>query len=109
LRSEDAFLRGLWTMGGGEAEPVPRSFQALDLARDVSMIVALTSAQSPTKSATQALSDLERDWFQPAFAAVRGGRIGRLQLHLNDRLLSLTPWSSRRRWRRARPGFEALT
>ncbi|HSC08836.1 MAG TPA: hypothetical protein VLD59_18580 [Steroidobacteraceae bacterium] len=109
LRSEDAFLRGLWTMGGGEADPVPRSFQALDLARDVAMIVALTGAQSPTKSAAQVLSDLERDWFLPALAALRGGRIGRLQLHINDRLLLLTRWSSRRWWRRARPGFEALT
>ena len=109
LRSDDAFLRGLWTMGGGEAESVPPSFQALDLARDVAMIVAVSAAQSPTKSAAQALSDLERDWFQPALAAVRGGRVGRLQLHLNDRLVSLTRWNSWRWWRRTRPVFEALT
>ena len=102
LRSDDAFLRGLWTMGGGEAESVPPSFQALDLARDVAMIVAVSAAQSPTKSAAQALSDLERDWFQPALAAVRGGRVGRLQLHLNDRLVSLTRWNSWRWWRRRR-------
>jgi hypothetical protein len=62
------------------------------------------------RSAAQVFLDLERDWFQPALAAVRGGRIGRLQLHLNDRLLALTRWSLRRWWRRrARPGFEALT
>jgi hypothetical protein len=109
LRSADAFLRGLWTMGGGEAEPVPRSFQALDLARYEAMIVALTSVPSPMRSAAQVFLDLERDWFQPALAAVRGGTIGRLQLHLNDRLLALTRWNSRRWWRRARPGFEALT
>jgi hypothetical protein len=108
LRSEDAFLRGLWTLGGGEGQPVPCSFQALDLARDEAMIVAVASAPVPSKSTAQVWSDLERDWFAPALAALRGRKIACLQLHLNDRLLSLTRWESWRWWRRARPGFGGL-
>jgi hypothetical protein len=108
LRSEDAFLRGLWAMGEGEGQPVPCSFQALDLARDEAMIVAVASAPAPSKSTAQVLSDLERDWFAPALAALRGRKIACLQLYLNDRLFSLTRRESWRWWRRARPGFGGL-
>lgn len=109
LRSDDGFLRGLWRIGGAADEPVPHSFQALDLDRDEAMIVALAAAPGPRESAGQALSNLEREWFRPALAALQRGRIACLQAHLNDRFLSLTRRGSWRWWRRSRPWFARLT
>jgi hypothetical protein len=99
----------LWKVGGAGDEPVPHAFQALDLDRDEAMIVALAGAPAPGESAAHSLSNLERDWFRPALAALRRGHIACLQAHLNDRFLSLTRWGSWRWWRRSRPWFARLT
>ncbi|HJS21411.1 MAG TPA: hypothetical protein VJ764_02045 [Steroidobacteraceae bacterium] len=108
LFSDDGFLRGLWQMGGAEVAPVPQSFEAIDLTQADATIVALASASAAPESAAQALLDLERNWFQPALAGLQRGRLGRLHVHINDRLLSLTRTRSWRWWRRTGPWFERL-
>lgn len=109
LRSDDGFLCGLWKWAGGVGERVPQSFQAIELARDDAMIVALGSAPAVGESPAQALKKLEQDWMRPALASLKRGRIARLQLHVNDRLISLTRSDSWRWWRRRRPWFAGLT
>jgi hypothetical protein len=108
LHSDDGFLRGLWRMGGATGEPVPDAFEALDLDRDEAMIVTLARAPAASESAAQVLSIVERDWFQPALATLRRGRIACLQVLFNDRWLSLTRRGSWRWWRRSRPWFARL-
>jgi hypothetical protein len=108
LRSDDRFLRGVWNLGQARGESVPQSFQAIDAGRDAAIIVALGGVATAGENAAQHLSRLERDWFGPALSAVQRGRIGRLRLHVNDRLLSLTRAQAWRWWRRARPWFERL-
>lgn len=109
LRSDDGFLRGLWQIANARGEPVPPSFEALDRANAEAMIVALPGPTAASEMAAQGLSSLERDWFQPALASLRRGRIQCLQMHVNDRLLSLTRRASWRWWRRARPWYARLT
>jgi hypothetical protein len=95
-------------MGGATGEPVPDAFEALDLDRDEAMIVTLARAPAASESAAQVLSIVERDWFQPALATLRRGRIACLQVLFNDRWLSLTRRGSWRWWRRSRPWFARL-
>ena len=109
LRSDERFLNGLWRFAGDVGERVPQSFRRIDLAGDDAMIVALSTAPAAGARPALALMDLEGDWFQPAFAALQRGQIARLQMHVNDRLFSLTRRNSWRWWRRRRPWIEMLT
>jgi hypothetical protein len=51
---------------------------------------------------------LEQNWFAPAVAALRRGQLARIQLHANDRLVTLDRPGSWRIWRRARGWVEGL-
>ena len=108
LRSDDRFLDGLWRLAGGVGEGVPQSFQAIDLARDDAMIIALASVPAGSGTAAQALMYLEEAWFRPALASLRRGQVACLQLHLNDRLFVLTRSGCWRWWRRRRPWLELV-
>jgi hypothetical protein len=108
LGTDDRFLRGLWALTGGAHERLPPTFEALDFERHDSMLITLASAPAKGESAAQALMNLERDWFQPALASLRKGRISRLQLHVNDRLFSLTRLAAWRWWQRLHPWPEKL-
>jgi hypothetical protein len=107
LRSNDDYLRGLWNWVGGTSEPMPESFRAIERTGDGAMIVSLPSA--PSLDEGRALARLDREWIQPALSSVSRGRLGRLQVHVNDRLVSLTRAQSWRWWHSRRPWAARLT
>lgn len=109
LFGADAFLSGLWQLKGGAPLPLPVSLDAIDLATNPLVVVALESTPGSSQTSAQALVALERDWFAPAIAALRRGQLARVQLHANDRLHSLGRSGLWRLWRQRRPWFEALT
>ena len=109
LRSGDAFLRGLWEFKGGVSAGLPQSLDAIDLAGEDAMIISLACTPGRGETPAQSLLALERAWFAPAVAALRRGQVSCLQVHVNDRLLSLTRSGMWRLWRARRPWIEFLT
>ncbi len=109
LRSNDAFLNGLWKLKGGVRAGVPHSFDAIDLAADDAMVISLACAPGPGETPAQSMIALERAWFAPAVAALWRGQVSCLQVHANDRLFSLTRSGLWRFWRARRPWIEILT
>ena len=109
LFGTDAFLSGLWQMQGGAQVPLPASLDAINLAANPSVVVALESTPGSSQTPAQALVALERDWFGPAIAALRRGQLSCVQLHANDRLYALDRPGLWRLWRQQRPWFEALS
>ena len=64
--------------------------------------------QSAISRLQQNLQALERDWLQPALAALAGGRLASLVLDTEDgATFTLAPGQRWRFWRRPRPGFQA--
>lgn len=108
LRSDDAFLRGLWTLGGGANAELPDCLDAIDLAAADALVVSLASA-SGHETRAQSMRTLEHNWFAPAVAAVRRGQLRCLQVHANDRLFQLTRSGLWRVWRGGRSWTEALS
>ena len=96
--ADEPLARGLALAHDNALAPLPASVQEwLGRAEDTAAHLAVLPELSP---------QLERDWFAPLLAAMRGGRIGRLTLHLageNCRSYSLTARDFLKFWRRARP------
>ncbi len=109
LRSNDAFLIGLWKLRGGVSAGVPHSLDAIDLAVDDAMVISLASTPRPGETPAQSLLALERAWFAPAVTALRRGQVSCLQVHVSDHLYSLTRSGLWRVWRARRPWIEVLT
>lgn len=108
LRSDDAFLIGLWKLRGGASEQLPDSLDAIDLVGDGAVVVALSSTTGQ-ETRSESMSRLERRWFAPAVAALHRARLDCLQVHANDRLFRLTRSASWRLWRARRSWTETLS
>lgn len=109
LYGDVPFLDGLWRLKGGAGVRLPASLDAVDLATNEAVVVALQSTPDSSHTHTQCLTALEQGWFAPAVAALRRGQLSRLRLHANDRLLALDRSGLWRIWRRPRPWVEALS
>lgn len=108
LYGDDPFLGGLWRLQGGAGLRLPASLAAVELTKNEAVVVALRSMPDATQTHTQCMLALERDWFAPAVAALRGGQLSRVQVHANDRLIALDRSGLWRIWRRPRPWVEVL-
>lgn len=108
LRSDDAFLKGLWNLGGGVSAELPHSLDAIELAGAEALVASLACAPGRGETHAQSMLALERNWFAPAVAALRRGRLTCLQVHANDRLYSLTRSGLWRFWRAGPPWIEIL-
>ncbi len=108
LYGDDPFLDGLWRLQGGAGFHLPASLDAVDLATNEAIVVALQSTPDAAQSHAQCMMALEQDWFAPAVAALRGGQLSRIQLHANDRLVALDRSGLWRIWRRPRRWVEVL-
>ncbi len=78
---DDAVMKGLCSLGGIVAEPLPPRFTKVHgsvLARHEGLAASLSSFDALAWRA--ALTALEEDWLAPALAAVRGGALRRLTL-----------------------------
>ena len=98
VSSADPFPLGLARLAGAGARPLPASASAwlAPAPEDGRHLIVL--------DATAGMDALERDWFAPLAAALRGGRVGMVSLHLPDAGLSFETVRGdlRRFWRRPR-------
>jgi len=95
VASADPFALGLAKLAGATPRPLPANADTwlAQSPEDGRHLVILDPAES-----------IERDWFAPFVAALRGGRIGMLSLHVPDAGLSFEAIRGdlRRFWRRAK-------
>jgi hypothetical protein len=109
----DAYVRGLWRLGGSEAGPMPVDWAALTGEPRAQRVLGVVEVAdllhaNPSWRLADALAEIDRSLLTPALAALRGGELGRLTLIANDRALTLRPADRWRLWRRQRPGLEGL-
>ncbi len=109
----DAYLRGLWRLAGGEARAMPvdwaevigepRAHRALAVVEVAELLQA-----NPSWALADAAAQVDRRLISPALAALRRGKLERLVLLANDRVLTLRAADRWRFWRRKRTGLEGL-
>ena len=108
-----AAVSGLWLWGGGttlKSLPAVQGWTAGDdpffrafSARPDPGCGVVVSAAEP---GTDGWRDVESRWLKPALAALRSGRISRLDLSAADRCFSVSVRCRWRFWRRPRPWWE---
>ena len=110
----DAYVQGLWRLGGGESQPMPVDWAAMigeartQRALGVVEVAELLHANASWSLADAAL-EIDRRWVVPSLAALQRGALDCLRLLANDRLLTLHRAHRWRFWRRvgrARQGLE---
>ena len=105
LWADDPLARGLGQFAGIGAAPLPASADAVfDAGEDA--LVALAAASADAAGWTQSIEQLERAWFAPALAALRGRRLARLSIvatGARNLRFDLAPRALWRWWRRPRP------
>lgn len=112
----DAYLRGLWRLAGGEAQPMPVDWTAVigesRAARSLAVVeVAELLHDHASWRLADAVAEIDRAVVSPSLAALHRGDLDRLVLVANDRRLTITAahrWRLWRRARRSRPGLEGL-
>jgi hypothetical protein len=104
LATDDAWLAGLWRLHGGRTLPPPQLDVLLDeIEGDVHCAVAPGRWTGP---AADEVRRLDEQYFAPARAALRAGRVRRVELHLGDRTTTLHARDRWAFWRRPRAGGE---
>jgi hypothetical protein len=106
----DAWLRGLWRLGGSACRPLPEHFGELVRggAGARAVVVAEVSGEGPRAgggSAAAALAHLDGSFVSPALAALRRGDLARVTLIVNDTAATLRRASHWQLWRRRRAGI----
>ena len=109
----DAWLAGVWQLGGGACRSLPERLEELlaeePLERAVIVAGVAAELQRPVPaSAADALARLDERLIAPALAALRGGRLLRATLILNDVRVTLGRTSRFKLWRRARAGLASF-
>jgi hypothetical protein len=109
----DAYVRGLWRLGGGEARPMPVDWAAMigephaQRALGVVEVAELLHANASWRLA-DAVAEIDRRLLSPSLAALHRGELDRVVLLANDRTLTLRAADRWRLWRRKRAGLEGL-
>lgn len=106
LFSGDLFLHGLWGTLRGDIDARPVSLASVMAETPSGRALVTLSILAGSRSPVEMLEDMDRNWLAPALRALRVGRIGRLALHLNDRLFRASRLDSLRFWRRHRHWLE---
>lgn len=96
--THDAWLAGCATLCGGTLAPLPDRWPPGDAARGAMVLPAAVDAGQ--------LLAWESDWFAPALAELRAGRLESLRLRVGRRLHHVRPGRLRRFLRRARPWWQ---
>ncbi len=92
----NAYLRGLCARAGWPAPLEPRSLDSvLEHARGDAALVCVLDALEPAQ--------FEREWLVPLVGALKADRFARLELVLDEWLLTIDRWRLRRFWRRPLP------
>jgi hypothetical protein len=109
---EEAYLAGLATLGGGTLRASAQEASGVLGAAAARTLCALEVSEALRRGRHAdllgALADLDQRWIAPAVAALGAGTLERLWLLANDRAWRLRRRDLWRRWRRSRPGLEAL-
>jgi hypothetical protein len=118
VSSSDPVAHGLARLGGARERALPASGEAwLELTPEHGRhLIVLDALRAPlalgnTAEYRECIDALEKRWFSPLLAALRGGRIGMLTLHVPDSLgasFETVRGDLRRFWRR-RKALEAYT
>jgi hypothetical protein len=108
----DAYLDGLACALGANAEPLPRTIEALlqHPARRLVVVVDLAEIleADPALGSAAALAALDARWILPATRLVARGAVRTLRVLANDRCLSLTRHEHLRFWRPACRGLTGI-
>jgi len=109
----DAWLTGLWHLGGGACRSLPEHLEELlgEGQGERAVLVAAVAAElqrSVQASPADALARLDERLIAPALAALRRGRLVRATLVLNDVRMTLGRTSRFKLWRRARAGLASF-
>jgi hypothetical protein len=109
----EAYVRGLWRLGGGETRPMPVDWAAMigephaPRALAVVEVAELLHANASWRL-DDALAEIDRRLLSPSLAALQRGELERLVLLANDRSLAVRAADRLRFWRRKRTGLEGL-
>jgi hypothetical protein len=98
--TSDAWLAGFAVLTGGVVLPIPANWRAFDAARSLVVL-------QPAQDAAQ-LTAWDEDWFAPALADLRAGRIQSLDLRLGRRLHHVRRGRFRRLLRRSKPWWQQV-
>jgi hypothetical protein len=111
---EDAYLAGLWHLQGAPCQGLPQHLDPLLEPGGAARVVLSVEAGGELAESSgwrldAALAALDRRFVSPALRALAAGRLGRLRLVANDSCVSLTRYSTLKRWRRRRAPLAAFT
>lgn len=98
--AEDAWLAGCAALWGGNVSPLPDAWPHLGAGNSTVVLPAMPDAAQ--------LLALESDWFAPALADLRAGRLESLRLRVGRRLHRVRSGPIRRLLRRRRPWWQVL-
>jgi len=105
LRTDDAWLRGLWRMHGAQASLLPER-GLRDPGATTDGIVAWS--HTPANGEVDALARAEAQLFAPAKARLEDGSLQLIVMRLGDRTIRVDRRARFRFWRRPRPLHEVL-
>ena len=105
LRTDDAWLRGLWRMHGAQASLLPER-GLRDPGATTDGIVAWS--HTPANGEVDALARAEAQLFAPAKARLEDGLLQQIVMRLGDRTVRVDRRARFRFWRRPRPLHEVL-
>jgi hypothetical protein len=98
--ADDAWLAGFAALAGGAVLPMPAAWGAMDAARSVMVLPAAMDAGQ--------LAAWDADWFAPALADLRAGKIASLDLRIGPRRHRVLSGRFRRLLRRPRPWWQQV-
>jgi len=111
-------VTGLWLWGGGPADEAPPSLQGWCAGQDPFFSAFGSESEYPRAAASGVVVcedrpgshewlEVERRWLIPAVAALRSGRLERIDLSAAHRRFSVPKGLHLRFWRRPRPWWES--
>jgi hypothetical protein len=104
LQGTDGFVHAMQKLSRNELpDPMPARFD--ELRSDIPTFVELAPMSG---AATETLPELERNWFEPARAALSAGKLDALRLVANDRVFTFAGRAHFKFWRRRRSWLESL-
>jgi hypothetical protein len=109
----DAYLHGLWTVWGGKKFPLPQILETVfgyPHAQRAVLVVEVGDMlhSNPQWTLFEALAEIDRRFIAPAVEALTRGRLRRLDVCANDRLLTLRTRDRFKFWRRRSSGLARL-
>jgi hypothetical protein len=110
---DDPYVAGLWHLQGAPCRALPQRFDALLEPGGAARVVLSVEAGGELAGNSEwrleaALAALDQRFVSPALRALEARQLGRLRLLANDSCVSLTRYSTLKRWRRRRAPLAAF-